>query len=325
MGLQAMSFREINLQEGEITMKKITLGTSNLMVPAIAVGCMRLTNLSQNEAENYVLSCVEQGADFFDHADIYGGGACEEIFGKVLKNHPGLREKIFVQSKCGIIPEKMYDLSAEYILASVDGILKRLQTDHLDMLLLHRPDALVEPEEVAEAFELLQSQGKVLHFGVSNQNPMQMELLKKYLKQPLLANQLQFSVPVSNMVAAGMEVNMTSPGSVDHDGSVLDYCRLNNITIQAWSPFQMPEWRGVFLGSPDYRELNETLKDIADEYGVTPTAIATAWIMRHPAQMQMIAGSMNLDRMKEIFKASEMELTREEWYRIYLSAGHILP
>ena len=306
-------------------MKKISLGKSELTIPAIAVGCMRLTNLSQSEAENYVLNCVEQGADFFDHADIYGAGACEEMFGKVLKNNEGLREKIFLQSKCGIVSGKMYDLSMEYILASVDGILKRLQTDHLDMLLLHRPDALVEPEEVAGAFELLESQGKVLHFGVSNQNPMQMELLKKCVKQPLLANQLQFSVPVSNMVSAGIEVNMTSSGSVDHDGSVLDYCRLNDITIQAWSPFQMPEWRGVFLGSPDYPKLNETLEEVAGEYGVTPTAIATAWILRHPAQMQMIAGSMNLERMQEIFHACDIVLTREEWYRIYLSAGHILP
>lgn len=219
----------------------------------------------------------------------------------------------------------MYDSSKEHILASVDGILKRLQTDHLDMLLLHRPDALVEPEEVAEAFDLLQSQGKVLYFGVSNQNSMQMALLKKCVKQPLLANQLQFSIPVSNMISAGMEVNMTSEGSFDHDGSVLDYCRLHDVTIQAWSPFQKPNWGGIFFGSEEYAKLNKTLEEVAAEYNVTPTTIATAWILRHPAQMQVIAGSMNQERMQEIFKASEIKLTREEWYRIYLSAGHILP
>lgn len=306
-------------------MKKIKLGTSELKVPAIAVGCMRLTNLSQTEAEKFVLECVEQGTDFFDHADIYGAGACEEIFGKVLKNHPGLREKIFLQTKCGIISGKMYDLSKEHIVSSVEHSLERLQTDHLDMLLLHRPDALVEPEEVAEAFDLLQKQGKVQHFGVSNENPMQMELLRRYVRQPLLVNQLQFSIPVSNMVSAGMEVNMTTEGSIVHDGSVLDYCRLHDITIQAWSPFQKANWEGVFLGSPDCSGLNQTLEEVGSNYGVTSTTIAAAWILRHPAKMQLIAGSMNLQRIQEIRKASEIELTREEWYRIYLSAGHILP
>lgn len=306
-------------------MKKVQLGTSEHLVPAIAVGCMRLTNLSQKEAEKYILTCVEQEANFFDHADIYGAGACEKLFGQVLADNPGLREKIFLQSKCGIVPGKMYDLSKKHILASVDGILTRLQTDHLDMLLLHRPDALMEPEEIADAFDTLQTSGKVLHFGVSNQNPMQMQLLQKTVKQPILVNQLQFSVPVSNMVSAGLEVNMTSEGSVNHDGSVLDYCRLSDITIQAWSPFQKPNWGGVFLGSPEYAQLNQTLEEIANIHSVTPTAIAAAWILRHPAQMQMIAGSMNLERMQEIFEAGEIVLTREEWYRIYLSAGHILP
>lgn len=306
-------------------MKQIRLGSSNIEVPAIAVGCMRMSGLSVQEAESYTLSCMEKGLNFFDHADIYGGGKCEEIFGQVLQNQPGLREKMFIQSKCGIIPGKMYDLSKEYILNSVDGILERLHTDHLDMLLLHRPDALVEPEEVAEAFDKLQSAGKVLHFGVSNQNPMQMKLLQKYMTQPILVNQLQFSIPVSNMVAAGMEVNMTTEGSINRDGSVLDYCRLNDITVQAWSPFQKPNWGGLFLDSEDYAELNQTLEEIASNYGATKTMIAAAWILRHPAQMQLIAGSMKESRMEEIAKAAEIKLTREEWYRIYLSAGHILP
>lgn len=306
-------------------MKQIRLGRGDLTVPAIAIGCMRLTGLDLKEAEKFVFGCVEQGADFFDHADIYGGGACEEMFGEILYANPGLRDRIFLQSKCGIVSGKMYDLSEKYILESVDGILKRLRTDHLDMLLLHRPDALVEPEEVASAFDKLQSRGKVQHFGVSNQNSLQMALLEKYMNQPLLANQLQFSIPVSNMVASGIEVNMTSSGSVVRDGSVLDYCRLHDITIQAWSPFQQPEWKGPFIGSDAYPELNQALAKMAECHNVTPTTIATAWILRHPANMQVIAGSMNSERITEIIKATEMELSREEWYELYLKAGHILP
>lgn len=306
-------------------MKKIRIGNSDLFVPAVAVGCMRISMLSQKEVESFVLDCVEQGAYFFDHADIYGGGACEEMFGKVLHDHPDLRGHIVLQSKCGIVPRKKYDLSKEYIVSSVDSILKRLQTDHLELLLLHRPDALVEPEEVAAAFEALQTQGKVQHFGVSNHNPMQIELLKKYVKQPILIDQLQFSVPVSNMVASGMEVNMTTEGSVNRDGSVLDYCRLHDVTIQAWSPFQKPNWGGPFLGSEDYAELNQTLKEVGEKYDATPTMMAAAWILRHPAHMQLIAGTTHMNHMSEILKAADIDITREEWYRIYLSAGHILP
>lgn len=306
-------------------MKKIRLGSSKIEVAAIAVGCMRLSSLSEKEAEAYILGCLDAGANFFDHADIYGGGDSEALFGKVLAKHPALREKMFLQSKCGIIPGKMYDASKEHILKSVDESLKRLNTDHLDMLLLHRPDALVEPEEVAEAFDSLLASGKVLHFGVSNQNPMQMQLLQKYVSQPLLVNQLQFSVPVSNMVASGLEVNMTTEGSINRDGSVLDFCRLNDITIQAWSPFQKPAWQGLFLDSEDYSELNKVIQEIADHYHTTKTVIATAWILRHPAKMQVIAGTTKLSRMEEIITSSNINLTREEWYRIYLAAGHILP
>lgn len=308
-------------------MKQIRLGKSELRVPSVAIGCMRLTELSEQEAERFILECVEKDATFFDHADIYGAGVCEEMFGRVLQNNPGLRERIFLQSKCGIVRGqwKSYDLSEKYILESVDGILRRLQTEHLDMLLLHRPDALVEPDEVAAAFDKLHAQGKVEHFGVSNMNPMQMALLEKYMHQPIQANQLQFSIPVSNMVASGIEVNMTSAGSVNRDDSVLDYCRLNDITIQAWSPFQQPEWKGPFIGSEAYPELNQALGELAEQYNVTPTTIATAWILRHPAHMQVIAGSMRSSRIDEIIAACEITLSRQEWYRLYLAAGHILP
>lgn len=306
-------------------MKKIKLGTTQQMVPSIIIGCMRIAEMESKQLEKFVFSCIENGANYFDHADIYAGGVCEEKFGEVIKSNKGLREQIFLQSKCGIVPGKMYDLSKEHILACVDQSLKRLGTEYLDMLLLHRPDALMEPEEVADAFDELEKAGKVRHFGVSNQNPMQIQLLKKCVKQPILANQLQLSIPVSNMIASGLEVNMDSEGSVDHDGSVLDYCRLNDITIQAWSPFQKANWTGIFLGSDEYKELNQVLEELAKKYNVSPTMMVTAWMVRHPAHMQMISGTTKIERVKEMLEASEIYITREEWYKIYLAAGHILP
>lgn len=207
----------------------------------------------------------------------------------------------------------------------MDGILKRLQTDYLDALLLHRPDALVEPEEVAEAFDELSANGKVRYFGVSNHKPMQIELLKRYVNQPLIINQLQFSIPVSNMVANGLEVNMTSDGAPDYDGSILDYSRLHDMTIQAWSPFQMPNWQGCFIDNEKYAKLNEEMQVLAEQYGVSKTTIATAWILRHPAGMQVVTGTASEKRLAEIIKAEKVNLTRQEWYRLYLAAGHILP
>jgi len=306
-------------------MKTVRLGVTDLQVPAVAIGCMRLNGLSDEEAEKFILTCADQGATFFDHADIYGKGECERIFGRVLKRNPGLREKLFLQSKCGIISGRMYDLSKQHILESVDGILERLGTDHIEALLLHRPDALVEPEEVAEAFDELQSSGKVQYFGVSNMNPGQMQLLMKTVRQPLIADQLQLSIPVSNMIASGIEVNMDTPGSFDHDGSVLDFCRLNGITIQTWSPFQKANWQGTFMDDPEYEKLNDVLKEIAAKYSTAPTTIAAAWILRHPAGMQVISGSMSLSHTRQILDAMDIELTREEWYQLYLAAGHMLP
>ena len=294
-------------------------------VPSIAVGCMRLADKTKNEMKNFIHTCIEQGACFFDHADIYGGGQSEIIFGEAFSDDVSLkREDIIIQSKCGI-RKGFYDLSKEHILQSVDGILKRLKTDYIDILLLHRPDALVEPEEVAEAFDQLAASGKVRYFGVSNHKPMQIELLKKYVKQDIVANQIQFSIPVSNIVANGMEVNMETPGSIDHDGSVLDYCRLNDITLQAWSPFQMPAWKGCFLGSAEYAELNEKIRILAEKYSVSDTTIAAAWILRHPSNMQVVTGTSSEERMKEIIAACDLSLTRSEWYELYLAAGHILP
>ena len=306
-------------------MKKFNLGNSNINVSAISLGCMRINNLEQNRAQSLIEKAYDLGINFFDHADIYGQGKCEEIFGNILKKSYIKREDIIIQSKCGIVPGKMFDFSKEHILNSVDGILKRLDTDYLDILLLHRPDALVEPEEVSEAFDTLYKQGKVKSFGVSNQNSMQIELLKKYLKQDIVANQLQFSIPHSSMISSGLEVNMLTSGAINRDGSILDYCRLNNITIQAWSPFQYGFFEGVFLDNEKYKELNIVIDDLAKKYNVTNMAIATSWILRHPANMQVIVGTTNIERLEAICKAVDITLTREEWYKIYISAGNILP
>jgi len=237
---------------------------------------------------------------------------------------PSVREKIIIQSKCGI-RRGMYDFSKEHILSSVDGILKRLRTDYLDVLLLHRPDALVEPEEVAEAFEMLNSSGKVRYFGVSNHNPGQIMLLQKYLKQPIVANQLQLSVAHATMITAGLHVNMQDEFAVDRDGDVLNFCRLHDITIQPWSPFQYGFFGGVFLGSDKYPKLNEKIDEIAKKYGVSNTTIAMAWLLRHPAKFQPVTGTMNVERLRDCVKATEITLTREEWYSILLAAGNTLP
>lgn len=306
-------------------MNTVKLGNTGRQVPEIVVGCMRLGELSREEMNHYLHTAVENGAYYFDHADIYGAGKSEEIFGEAMKGDSSLkREDMIIQSKCGI-RKGFYDFSKEYILQSVDGSLKRLQTDYLDVLLLHRPDALMEPEEVAEAFDELEKSGKVRCFGVSNHRPLQIELLKKCVKQELIINQLQFSIPVSNLVAGGLEVNMETAGSADRDGSVLEYCRLKDITIQAWSPFQMGDWKGCFIGADSYKELNQELERLADKYNASTTTVAASWILRHPAKMQVVAGTANEDRLKQIMEAGEITLTREEWYKLYLSAGHILP
>lgn len=305
-------------------MKKINLGNSGLLVPNIAVGCMRINSLDSKKAEAFVQKSLELGANFFDHADIYGGGECEQIFADTIHMSPSVRENIILQSKCGI-RQGMFDFSKEHILSSVDGILKRLNTDYLDVLLLHRPDALVEPEEVAAAFDELEASGKVRNFGVSNQKPMQIMLLQKFVKQPLIVNQLQLSITNATMIGNGLEVNMLTENAVDRDGSILDFCRLHDITIQPWSPFQYGYFEGVFLDNDKFPELNKTVNQIAEKYGVTNSTIAVAWILRHPAHMQPIAGTMNQARLEEICQASDICLTREEWYQIYLSAGNKLP
>ena len=306
-------------------MRTFPLGTSRLQVPAIAVGCMRINRLAADEAEHFVRTALEEGAVYFDHADIYGGGACESVFADAIHMSPAVREGILLQSKCGIRKGVGFDFSKEYILEAVDGSLKRLKTEYLDVLLLHRPDALVEPEEVAEAFDRLHESGKVRHFGVSNQNPMQIQLLQKYVKQPIVANQLQLSITNATMISQGLHVNMLDGDAVGRDGSVLDFCRLHDITVQPWSPFQYGFFEGVFLGSEKYPKLNAKIDEIAARYDVTNTAIAMAWLLRHPANLQPVTGTMSPQRLKDCVRATRIRLTRAEWYEIYIAAGNTLP
>ena len=306
-------------------MYRIQLGKSDLQVPTIGVGCFRMSALSVKEAEAFIDKALELEMNFFDHADIYGGGECETLFAEAIGMNATVREKVILQSKCGIVPGKRYDFSKDYILQSVDGILKRLNTDYLDVLLLHRPDALVEPEEVAEAFDALKISGKVRHFGMSNQNTKQIQLLQKYVKQPIVANQLQLSPTNATMIQQGLEVNMGSDGAVNRDGSILDFCRLQDITIQPWSPFQFGFMEGVYLDNEKFPELNRVINTLAKQYKVTNIAIVVAWILRHPARLQPILGTMNKERLEEASKACDIRLTRQEWYDIYLAAGHFLP
>lgn len=306
-------------------MKMIRIGKNMEKDPAVVVGMMRFSSLNKEEAEHYVMHAVERGANYFDHADIYDAGACEALFGEVLKQHASLREQLVIQSKCGIVPGKMYDLSREHIVTSVDASLKRLHTEYLDYLILHRPDVLMDPEEIAYTMDYLVKQGKVAKFGVSNMNPMQLELLLRYVRQPIAINQLQLSLPHSNMIAAGLETNMTSEGAINRDGYVLDYCRVHNITVQAWSPFQYGQIEGCFIDDPKFEALNEVMATLAKRYDTSKTAIAAAWIFRHPANMQLVAGTTKEDRLDEIIAASRLKLKREEWYALYMAAGHILP
>jgi predicted oxidoreductase len=306
-------------------MKNINIGNSEIKASEIGLGCMRMASVEKSEAEKIIKTSLEEGINFFDHADIYGGGKSEEVFADAIKMDSSIREKMIIQTKCSIVPGIMYDFSKEHILNSVDASLKRLKTDYVDTLLLHRPDTLMEPEEVAEAFSKLHESGKVKYFGVSNHTPMQIELLNKYLNNKIIINQLQFSIMHTGMIDAGLNMNIKNDASIDRDGGVLEYCRLKDITIQAWSPYQYGFSEGVFLDNDKFPELNKKINAIAEKYAVTNTAIATAWILRHPAKIQTIVGSMNAERIKEICKASNITLTRQEWYEIYLAAGNKLP
>lgn len=307
-------------------MKKIQVAHTDLEVSEIGLGIMRMNSLSNEEAKKVIQAAIDNGITFFDHADIYGGGESERIFGQAFSEMEIARDAVHIQSKTGIVPGKMYDFSKEHIIKSVDESLTRLKVDYLDALLLHRPDTLVEPEEVAAAFDQLEQQGKVRYFGVSNHNPMQIELLKKYVKQPLVFNQLQMSVSHHPMIDAGFNVNRSNELSLDRDGSILDYSRLHDMTIQPWSPFQAGnKCSGIVFDHPEYKELNEVIEKMAEDKGVSREAIAIAWLLRHPAKMQPIIGSMNPDRIAATAKVSGVSLSRLEWYELYRSGGFQLP
>ena len=295
-------------------MKQVMIGERS--VPAMIQGCMRIGEMSVRQVQEMIDLQLELGVNFWDHADIYGGGMCERIFGEDIKEMPGVREKLILQSKCGIRPGDYtrYDFSKEYLISSTEGILKRLQTDHLDYLLLHRPDLLMEPEEVAEAFDILQQQGKVLHFGVSNHTPGQIELLKTCVKQPIEINQLQLSLAHTLLLDAPAYLNTTDSHGISRDAGVMDYCRCHHVTIQCYSPFQYGVFEGTFLENPNYPELNAVLKRLASKYDTTVNGIAVAWLLRHPANMQVVVGTTNPERLPGIAKGADIVLSREEWY-----------
>ena len=308
-------------------MKKINVVNGPKEVPSIILGCMRMPSLSVKEAETIIDTALNLGINFFDHATCYGRGEAETRFGDAFSDMKVRREDVFIQSKCGLCFERNeFDWTKENIVESVDAILQRLKLDYLDSLLLHRPDLIFEPEQVADAFDILEKSGKVRYFGVSNVPTMQMELLKKYVKQPLVFNQLQFSLDQSQLIDQALYVNnLTTERSIDRDNGTLDYCRLHDITIQAWSPLQKGFFKGCFVDDPELPELNKALQELAEKYNVSKTAIAIAWILRHPAKMQAIAGTMNPEHLKDIATASNVELTHNEWYKLYLASGKMLP
>lgn len=308
-------------------MQKVNIEQGPENASRIILGCMRMPALSVEDAAKMIEKAVELDINFFDHATCYTDGEAERRFGDALALTDIKREDLIIQDKCGLrFDNQTFDWTKENIIESVDGSLKRLKTDYLDVLLLHRPDLLYDPEQVAEAFDELEKAGKVRHFGVSNTLPMQMELLKKYVKQPLKINQLQLSLEQSQLIDQGLYMNnKTTDMSVMRDDGALDYCRLHDITIQAWSPLQHGMFKGMFIDNPDFPELNEVLGDLAKQYGVTKAAIAIAWILRHPAKMQVIAGTMNPTHLAEMVEADNIRLTHEEWYRLYLSSGKFLP
>jgi predicted oxidoreductase len=308
-------------------MKTFTPPHTTLDASNVILGLMRISALDDKAIQTLVGTAREAGINFFDHADVYGGDhGCERRFGDAISFTPAERESVIIQSKVGI-RNGFWDFSKEHILESVDRSLAALRVDYLDVLLLHRPDALVEPDDVAAAFDTLQKSGKVRNFGVSNQTPGQVELLKRSVKQPLAFNQVQLSITHAPLIAAGMATNMAAlDQSIDRDNGILDYSRLNDITLQAWSPFQKGFFDGVFIGDrADFGPLNDALDEIAAAHGVTPTGIAVAWITRHPANMQVVLGTTNPERVAQSAAGSDIVLSREEWYRLFTAAGHTLP
>jgi predicted oxidoreductase len=320
-------------------MKTMQLGSTPLEVSRIAYGCMRLggswdradpiSDLAQREAIAAIRTALDEGINFFDHADIYRWGKSEEVFAAIWTEVPHLREKIIVQSKCGIVmagarPEStvgQFDFSYEHIIRSVEGSLKRLQTDYLDVLLLHRPDPLVEPEEVARAFDDLHTSGKVRTFGVSNHTAAQLRYLKHSLDQPIVANQLEVSLLHTHLIDEGIVFNQDQPERIMRGEGTLEYCRQHNITIQVWAPFKKG---AVITGESDppsaeAQSVAQLIGELAQTKGVSKEAIALAWLLKHPAKMQVIIGTTKPERIKASCEADGVELTRDEWYRLFIA------
>ncbi|WP_022883794.1 aldo/keto reductase [Glaciibacter superstes] len=308
-------------------MKTFTPAHTDLNASNIILGLMRILELDDEAIRTLVGTARDSGINFFDHADVYGGDhGCERRFGEAITLTEAERESVIIQSKVGL-RKGYFDFSKEHILRSVDESLTALNTPYLDTLLLHRPDALVEPDEVAEAFDALQGAGKVRNFGVSNHTPMQVELLKRSISQPLVFNQVQLSITHAPIIAAGVAANMAGlDQSIDRDNGILDYSRLNDMTLQAWSPFQKGFFDGVFLGDREnYADLNDIIDELAATHGVTPTAIAVAWITRHPANIQVVLGTTTPQRVRDSAAGSDLPLSREDWYRLFTAAGHVVP
>lgn len=308
-----------------LVLKTINLGHSNIQTSSVALGIMRMDALDVAQATKVIDTAADLGINYVDSADIYGGGQSSTIFGQALKQAHVSRDQLYIQSKGGIVPGKRYDFSKQHILAAVDGELQRLGVDYLDTFLLHRPDALMEPEEVAAAFDKLQTSGKVRHFGVSNFNPMQVDMLQAALNQRLIINQLQFGIMHTGAIDFGLHTNMQDERSLNHDGEMIEYSRLHKMTIQAWSPYQYGNFAGIFLDNPKFPELNNAMQALADEKQVTKSAIATAWILRHPAHFQVILGTMNPEHLAQNAAGADVTLSRQEWYDIYFAAGNDLP
>ena len=324
-------------------MKRIRITGTDLEVSQVAYGCMGLAHSWTGEplstetrkaAVRSVEAALDEGIDFFDHADIYGRGRCEEAFSDVWEGHPALRQEIVLQTKCGIrfagdptpgVPGR-FDFSYEHIVRSVDGSLSRLKTDYIDILLLHRPDALVEPDEVARAFDELQYAGKVRYFGVSNHSAAQIELLKRSVDQRFVVNQLELNVLHSGLIEGGVSVNQMFPPNPIHGEGTLEYCRLHDITIQAWGPLANGRVTGRLPEKPEPRitKTAELVAKLAEKHGVSGEAIIIAWLMRHPAHIQPVIGTTDTNRIAASCQANSVELSREEWYEL-LGTGRGAP
>lgn len=308
-----------------MSMKQRYIGETNWQASAVALGIMRMNNLDANKAAKAIDTAYDNGIDYIDSADIYGNGDSEKVFGQALKLSSVKREDLYIQSKGGIIPGERYDFSKQHLIDAVDGSLDRLGIDYLDSFLLHRPDPLMEPEEIAEAFDELQASGKVRHFGVSNFNPEQFKFVQESVDQRLMINQLQFSIMHTGMIDFGMHTNMADTRSINHDGGILEFSRRMGVTIQAWSPFQYGMFAGTFINNDQFPKLNDKLQELAVKYDVSKNAIATAWILRHPANIQVIIGTMNPEHIADSAQGGDVDLTKQEWYDIYFAAGNDLP